>query len=108
MKLTDLTEDEKRLILKRRNDQVRAESRTRQQKKVMKTSIEYWDWLVENDRGSSFSTFVNEFEYDGSDSSIMYKAVQVYLELIYNFLNTDLVRDAVNHFVDLDVPGLDD
>lgn len=108
MKLSDLTKEEKELILKRRQDPVRAESRIRQQQKILKTSIDYWKWLVENGRGSSFSTFIEEFGYDGHDSSIMYKAVVIYLVLVDDFLNIETIREVVNHFVDLDVPSLDD
>lgn len=43
---------------------------------ILKTAWEYDVWLTSNRRGSSFSTFVNEFGFDGNDSSSVFKEVE--------------------------------
>lgn len=42
---------------------------------LLKLSLGYLRWLVKNQRGSSFSTFVNEFPYDHLGAGEVYKKV---------------------------------
>ncbi len=44
--------------------------------KVLKVAHGYRGWLDKHGRGSSFSTFVNEFGYQGRDSTQVFHAVQ--------------------------------
>ena len=43
---------------------------------ILKTAGAYDEWLTSNRRGSSFSTFVNEFGFDGENSSAIFAKVE--------------------------------
>lgn len=70
-----LTESEKNVILKRRAEEAERLAATENCKNTLRIASEYFTWLAENGRGSSFSTFVDEFYYQEDDSSIMYQQV---------------------------------
>lgn len=42
---------------------------------VLRLTEEYVQWLQDNGRGTTFSTFVNEFPYDHMNASVVYKSV---------------------------------
>ena len=47
------------------------------QAKRLRIAGAYWKWLNRHDRGTSFSTFVNEFGYEAEDCKLVYESVVV-------------------------------
>lgn len=74
--LINLTEDERALILRRR-EKAEAEALALLAKlQVIETAAKYEAWLQSNKRGSSFSTFVNEFGYQEAGADVMFFRVE--------------------------------
>jgi hypothetical protein len=80
-----LSKDELEIIQKRRDEKAKAEFKIKYRIKALETARNYDVWLRENGRGSSYSTFVNEFGYEDDDSSFMYKVVKEILETADQF-----------------------
>lgn len=64
----DLTNEEIELILNRRKAQEAAKQQHLFNQHVIKTMAEYYEWLCKNARGSSFSTFLDEFGYGNNNA----------------------------------------
>lgn len=71
-----LTDDEVKLIENNRAKKAQQEWRINNRIKTLVTALRYDKWLKKNGRGSSFSTFVNEYGYEDKDASDMYKVVK--------------------------------
>ena len=50
----------------------------------LRTAYEYKKWLFENGAGSTFSTFCDDFGYEGEDHSTMFKNVTDLMQLASN------------------------
>lgn len=61
----ELTADEIRLIEDYRRQNAEQKANQRAMLHLLKTTADYLEWLQKNSRGSSFSTFMNEYEYQG-------------------------------------------
>jgi hypothetical protein len=72
----ELTEEEQALIMKRREEIAAKEERRRVKLLTIEIAAKYEAWLQREGRGSTFSTFVNEFDYDEHDASLMFKRVE--------------------------------
>ncbi|MCF7963989.1 MAG: hypothetical protein K9L79_00450 [Methylobacter tundripaludum] len=66
----DVTEDEKKQILQRRQHEANLKTIQRQRLFALETAAKYEAWLQENNRGSTFSTFVDEFGYQAADKLV--------------------------------------
>lgn len=65
--LGPLSEDEVELIQSRRQEQAKKEAAAAVRLKALQVTASYEAWLQEHERGSTYSTFTNEF---GGDSSL--------------------------------------
>ncbi len=59
----------------REKDRREAEERGAR-RKALRLAADYEAWLQDNGRGSTFSTFANEFDYDEHDASEVFKRVE--------------------------------
>lgn len=59
-----LSEDEVELIKARRREQARVAAVAAERLKALRAAADYEAWLQEHGRGSTYSTFVNEFDGD--------------------------------------------
>jgi long-subunit acyl-CoA synthetase (AMP-forming) len=66
----EITESEKKLILQMRRDEANRKTIQRQRLFALEIAAKYEAWLQENNRGSSFSTFVDEFGYQVADKLV--------------------------------------
>lgn len=76
MKRFRLTADERGIIERVRAQKAADEQRRKREKQVLRLTVKYIGWLEREGRGSTFSTFVNEFGYDEHDSSQVYKVIE--------------------------------
>lgn len=76
MSTIELTEDEQKLILKRRYEIAAKEESRRVKLQSIETAAKYEAWLQNEGRGSTFSTFVDEFGYDEHDASAVFRRVE--------------------------------
>ncbi|MBE0506704.1 MAG: hypothetical protein IBX50_08285 [Marinospirillum sp.] len=74
--MADLTEAEIRLIHQGRESQQAEKDACSFRLNILKLALDYEAWLQSEGRGSSFSAFVNEFNYDKGDCKLMYREVQ--------------------------------
>lgn len=63
------------MILKHREEQARIAANKAFRHKVLKTALAFYEWCEAEGCGPTFSTFVNEFEYQEDDASLVYKAI---------------------------------
>lgn len=76
MNMQDLTSAEIALIEKSRaEDKSRADARIFQQKSIT-VANQFLQWSLESGYGLTFSTFVNQFDYQDPDGNRMYRAVE--------------------------------
>ena len=74
--LIEVNDDELTMIYRRREEiGLRALIDSRCVKSLI-TASEYEQWLNLHGRGSSFSTFINEFNYQGESGELLFKAVE--------------------------------
>ncbi|WP_182212395.1 hypothetical protein [Stenotrophomonas acidaminiphila] len=59
--------------MRRWADELAAARERRNQHEPLQVAARYADWLKANGRGTSFSTFVNEFGYQEADASKVYQ-----------------------------------
>ena len=72
--------------MRRWADELAAARERRNQHEPLQVAARYADWLKANGRGTSFSTFVNEFGYEESDCSNVYQnLILPALRLLENF-----------------------
>lgn len=72
----DLTDEELSIVRRHREEKAARAASQALRLSALKLAAEYDEWLSTNGRGSSFSTFVDEFGYEESDCSLMYRIVQ--------------------------------
>ncbi len=72
----NLTEDESALVLAHRTKQAQQEAEEAFQRKAIATTAAWVEWSEENSEGLTFSTFVNQFNYQERDGKEMFKAVE--------------------------------
>lgn len=60
--------------MRRKSDAIKEHSRLSME--ILTTAHRYEQWLRDNGAGSSYSTFCNEFGYQGERSSFIYAQVQ--------------------------------
>jgi hypothetical protein len=72
----ELTEEERQLILQRRSLKRKEEEDRLFQQNALKVASMWIDWSARDGSGLTFSTFVNEFGYDGQDGKEMFSAVE--------------------------------
>lgn len=71
-----LTPEEKALILNNREKANRASKKAEMKLRVLKIAGNYESWLQANGRGSSFSTFVEEFGFDEPGAAEFFRRVE--------------------------------
>lgn len=110
--LSEFTEDEQRQILNRVKEEKTEILKQRELAKwqhtghlnnvaLLRIAADYLDWLYINGRGSTFSTFVEEFGYD----SMLAKAVFNQVGKLYGEMNTMVFpSDALFGDVDYQKP----
>ncbi len=72
----ELTEYERKMVLADRLRRVQEQESLRMRRVVLDLAARYEAWLQDNGRGSTFSTFVNEFGYDEIGAAEIYRRVQ--------------------------------
>lgn len=81
MPTMELTESERLVILERRRAQKKAEEDREKRPHLLETAFKYEKWLQENQAGSTFSTFCDEFGYDGPKRDVIFGQVRELREL---------------------------
>lgn len=76
MQLSELTPDEVEIIRSRRDEQASRRAALDFQRKAIATAHAFDEWSARTGYGLTFSTFVNQFEYQDDDGSQMYRAVE--------------------------------
>lgn len=76
MKIEELSPEEIAFIVKRRSEQKSQEAHCLETQKILKVAEGYERWLYKHQRGSSLSTFVNEFGFDAPGAGVIYRIVQ--------------------------------
>lgn len=71
-----LTESERALIIQRREDEKKAAEARASRRSALRVAADYEAWLQDNGRGSTFSTFVNEFGYDEAGAGDVFRRVE--------------------------------
>jgi hypothetical protein len=71
-----LTPEEKAFILSKREKDKRVSKKAELKLRVLKIAGNYESWLQANGRGSSFSTFVDEFGFDEHGASEFFRRVE--------------------------------
>lgn len=71
-----LTDAERELILQRRAEQERAAVALAERRAILDIASRYEAWLQDNGRGSTFSTFVDEFGYDDIGAGDVFSRVE--------------------------------
>lgn len=74
--LGELSDEEVAMIEQHRAEKARQRERLDNIAKVLMLAARYERWLQKEERGSSFSTFVNEFSYEQKDCSTMFRMVE--------------------------------
>lgn len=87
-----LTASERQIILERREKIVAKESLKKFQIKALSTASRWFKWSDKNGSGLTFSTFVNDFNYQESDSEQMYKAVCSILSVVEGLGTSGLIE----------------
>lgn len=73
----EITEEEKALIEEHRTKKEAQKRQKDMQYEILQTAYEYEKWLRQNGAGSSFSTFCDDFQYDGGvNRQLLYQAVE--------------------------------
>lgn len=73
MTTLDLDDTELALISKHRAEVAKQKRNLQRRLNVLEVSLQFEGWLQKNDLTPSFSDFVNQFGYQGSDARIMYE-----------------------------------
>jgi hypothetical protein len=89
-----LTDEETEIILDRRKKIKEQENRELLERHLVKTTAEYIDWLFKHERGSTSSTFFNEFGYESDAYQASYVFRQV--EIIRKAITTALRLEVLN------------
>lgn len=76
MNIDELSEFETAMVLEHRAKLSAEKANDEWRRLALRLAYEYETWLQEEGRGSTFSTFVNEFNYDEHDASQVFKAVE--------------------------------
>lgn len=71
----NLSAEEIHWIEERRAEREAAAKRQAEKLKILKTAYQYEEWLQENEAGSTYSTFCDDFGYGGEHREFMFKAV---------------------------------
>ena len=80
----ELTEAEKRIILERRAEEIHIAKTDDFRKKALYVANNFLIWAYKEGVCPTFSTFVNEFNYQEKDYQLMYGAVKK----IWDFVHT--------------------
>ncbi len=81
-KLWSLSDEEQALVIEHRRQLLAERNRLARRLRVLELALKYEHWLQKNERGSSFSTFVNEFGCDDGNSNTLYEQVQGVRDLL--------------------------
>ena len=76
MRLGRLSEREEDAVLKIRADEAKQIAADKFQRKAIATAHKFTVWSNKHGDGLTFSTFVNQFNYDAPDYKAMYEAVK--------------------------------
>lgn len=79
-----LNDEERDLILRNRAIKDEARARDELRIRILKTALEYEAWLQCHGRGSSFSTFVDEFGFDENGNAALFKSVEMVRAVVYD------------------------
>jgi len=71
-----LTPAEKALIISGRDQKAKEKAHDKKTILLLKVAFQYQSWLQKNLRGSTFSTFVNEFGYSSDQTKNDYEVVR--------------------------------
>lgn len=71
-----LTESERAMVLQRREQEAKEAKNRAFRLKALGIAADYEAWLQTNNRGSTFSTFVEEFGYDELGADYVFRHVE--------------------------------
>lgn len=71
----ELSTQEKELIRQHRAEEARKAQTVAFRLKAIRVAAEYEQWLQDNGRGDSYSTFANEFGYDDPQRNLIHECV---------------------------------
>ncbi|HBO4355102.1 TPA: hypothetical protein L4U31_002860 [Pseudomonas aeruginosa] len=80
--LIDLDEEERALVHAHRQQKKEERDRLTRRLLVLELALSFESWLQKHERGSSFSTFVNEFGCDDPNHAKLYESVQAIRALL--------------------------
>ena len=72
----ELTQEEIQVVEQHRAEKEFIRRRKEMQFVILETAYEYEKWLRQNGAGSSYSTFCDDFKYDGDNRQFVYDAVE--------------------------------
>lgn len=72
----ELTAEELALIQKHRDTKAKQDAAHAFQRKAIATAHAFAEWSAESGYGLTFSTFINQFDYQEADGKAMYAAVE--------------------------------
>lgn len=76
-----VSEQEEAMILNKRAREEKISIAKSYRSKILKVAHGYREWLDKYGRGSTFSTFVDEFGYQGGDATQVYNAASRLLDI---------------------------
>lgn len=89
MRIEDLTSEEIALITELRQKKQAQEAFCLETQKILKVAAGYERWLYKHRRGSSLSTFVNEFGFDAPGAGVVYQIVQNIRDVAHKRITKD-------------------
>lgn len=75
MQINNLTPEEISVVLEHRERQKNQAQKRKNRLTLIGIAKNYEEWLQDNNRGSSFSTFTDEFGFDGSKATDVFRLV---------------------------------
>ncbi|WP_396234763.1 hypothetical protein [Acinetobacter baumannii] len=83
--LMELSPEEQEIILDRRAEEAHIAATVAFRLKAIKVANDFMIWANEEEYGPTFSTFVNQFNYQESDGRMMYTAVMKIIDVVSSF-----------------------
>jgi hypothetical protein len=83
LSVMELTEVEKRIILEHRAQEIHIAKTDAFREKVLYVANNFLIWAYKEGYAPTFSTFVNDFEYQEKDCQSMYEAVKKIWDLVH-------------------------
>lgn len=93
----ELTEREREAVLRMRRVDAVSNSVKRARLEILRVALDYERWLQENGAGSTYSTFCDDFGYDGGNyvhRPGLFRGVSAAIEAADNYAHQSMSEDA--------------